>query len=84
MVLGAIWCNNTVQDSLKDRMKLIKRQFNIPAHREIKWTKISPAKLDYYRAIINLFFEEENINFRAVVIPKSILRHQDFDQKVGS
>lgn len=80
MVIGAVWCSSASHSTIKDRLKLLKQTHNISPHREIKWTKISPAKLDYYKSIIELFFEQEAVNFRAVVVPKSRLRHGDFDQ----
>jgi hypothetical protein len=80
MVIGSVWCDDDAKRILTDKITLLKRQHSIAKHREIKWIKVSPAKREYYRSLIDLFFSEEGINFRAVVIPKSTLRHKDFNQ----
>ena len=62
-------------------IKDIKLKHGISSHREIKWTKVSNAKLDYYKELIHYFFSNESLNFRAVVIPdKSKLNHDKFSQ----
>lgn len=45
------------------------KQHSLPLHFEAKWTKVSPAKLDFYRALIEWFFEQEPLAFRATVLP---------------
>ena len=48
---------------------------------ELKWTKISPNHYSLYLDIIDYFFDQDNLHFRAVVIPdKSLLNHQKFGQ----
>ncbi|MBG0765922.1 MAG: DUF3800 domain-containing protein, partial [Tissierellales bacterium] len=47
---------------------------------EIKWTKVSNAKLDFYKDLIRYFYLNEDIKFRAIIIPdKSILDHSKFN-----
>ena len=42
---------------------------------------MSPAKLDFYLALINLFFSDSRLHFRGIVIPdKSKLDHSMFNQ----
>lgn len=81
MVLGAIWCPASHRAELGRKVKAIRKQFGVPPEIEIKWTKISPARLDFYLSLVDLFFDEPLMNFRAVVIPdKSILDHGSFNQ----
>ncbi len=81
MVLGAIWCPASHRSFLGRKIKAIREQFGLPPEVEIKWTKISPARLDYYMALVDLFFDEPLLRFRAVVVPdKSILDHDRFSQ----
>lgn len=80
MVIGSVWGNEECTSKFKDKVNLIKAQHDIPKQREIKWTKVSPAKLDYYKDLIKLFFNEDGLNFRSVIIPTEQLRHKDFNQ----
>lgn len=80
LVIGGIWCESATTRSLTDKVALIKRQFDIAPRREIKWTKVSPAKLDYYKALIDMFFAEDGVYFRAIVVPTGNLQHELFNQ----
>lgn len=81
MVLGAVWCPSTHRAALGRKVKAIRKRFGLPPGVEIKWTKISPARLDFYIALVDLFFDEPMLHFRAVIVPdKSILDHGRFNQ----
>lgn len=80
MVIGAVWCTDNAHRTLKDKVTLLKAQHGINNDIEIKWTKISPSKVEYYKDLIELFFSEEGLNFRAIVIPTATLRHEEFNQ----
>ena len=41
----------------------------LPQHFEAKWTKVSNGKIDFYRALIEWFFAQEPLAFRATVLP---------------
>jgi hypothetical protein len=81
MVLGAIWCPRDKAREIAEGIREIKRRFKLPPYFEVKWTKVSPAKLDFYLSLIDYFFQKEDLNFRAVVIPdKSKLCHEFYNQ----
>jgi hypothetical protein len=81
MVLGAVWCPLEETRNIAQDLRNIKLQHNLSSKFEIKWTKTSPAKIGFYLDIVNYFFDNDNLSFRAVVIPdKSRLRHRDFQQ----
>lgn len=82
MVLGAVWCSQEKTRKIAEEIRNIKIQHNLPPKFEIKWTKISPAKIEFYLDIVDYFFGHEDLAFRALVIPdKSKLRHKDFQQE---
>jgi len=82
MVLGAVWCPLQETRKIAEDIRSIKAKHGLPSKFEIKWTKISPAKTDFYLDIVSYFFHNEDLSFRAIVIPdKSKLRHKDFQQK---
>lgn len=71
MVLGALWVNVSQLSLLTDAVRTIKKKHAIAPRREIKWTKVSASKLDYYKDLIDAVFDIEQVNYRAVVIDKS-------------
>jgi hypothetical protein len=81
MVVGAIWCNASHRTSLSRKVKELKKTFGLAPHFEIKWVKVSPAKLDFYIALLDLFFDEPMLHFRGLVVPdKNLLDHEKFRQ----
>jgi len=81
MVLGAICCEKAKVKEISKQIRLIKAANNLSQSLEVKWTKVSPAKIAFYRDLIEFFFAEECLWFRALIVPdKSILRHADFNQ----
>jgi hypothetical protein len=45
----------------------------------VKWTKVSPAKKDLYLDLIDYFFDDDDLHFRALIVPeKDKLQHDAF------
>ncbi len=81
MVLGAIWCPSSITKQSFLEIRDIKRTYGIKPNVEIKWNKVSPAQLSFYSALIRYFFDNNDLHFRALVIPdKTMLRHEVFRQ----
>ena len=81
MVLGAVWCPESQRASIARAIRELKTTHGLASSFEVKWTKVSPAKLDFYLAVIDLFFSDPRLHFRGIVIPdKSKLDHSAFDQ----
>lgn len=80
MVVGAMWCEQSLVPEVRDKIRLIKQKHSIASHREIKWTKVSKAKQGYYEDLVQLFFDTEGLSFRAMVIPTNQLQHNLFNQ----
>lgn len=81
MVLGAIWCSLDKTREIAARIREIKTRHGLSATFEIKWSKVSPAKLMFYRDLIDYFFDDSDLHFRCLIVPdKSKLRHQEFMQ----
>lgn len=79
MVLGAIICPKNKVKEFSEKIRELKKQHKIPAKSEIKWTKISKSKTNFYIDLINLFHTTPFIKFRAVkAINKKLLHHKDF------
>ena len=81
MAIGAVYCQKTEYKKFVDGITEIKKRFNIPAKREIKWTKISPSLVEYYKEIVDFFFSSKGLYFRGLIIPdKKILDHESYSQ----
>ncbi len=81
MVLGAIWCPLEKTREIALRMREIKQRHGLSPFFEIKWSKVSPAQQLFYMDIVDYFFDDDDLHFRALIVPdKTKLRHQDFEQ----
>lgn len=79
MVLGAIWCSLDKTREIAVRLREIKKKHGMPAPFEVKWTKVSPAKKGLYLDLIDYFFDDDDLHFRALIVPdKGKLRHDAF------
>lgn len=81
MVLGAVWCPTVRRKEIFKEIRAIKEKHGLAKEFEIKWTKVSNSKVDFYIDLIDYFFSRNDLHFRALVIPdKSSLRHGEFGQ----
>jgi len=81
MVLGAVWCPIEKTREIAVRIREIKARHKMPTGFEIKWVKVSPAKAQLYLDVMDYFFDDDDLHFRALIVPdKSRLRHDDFQQ----
>jgi hypothetical protein len=81
MVLGAVWCPLEKTQEIASRLREVKVQHGLPRDFEIKWGKVSPAQSGFYKDILDYFFDDDDLHFRALIVPdKSKLRHSEFAQ----
>jgi hypothetical protein len=81
MVVGAVWCPKSIRKKIGRDIREIKKNFGLEPEFEIKWTKVSKAKEDFYCALVDYFFNNPDLHFRGVVIPdKSKLDHEVYGQ----
>lgn len=80
MVLGAIKCEKSYKKQAVNDIRNIKEKYNMNRFCEVKWTKVSPDKFDMYLELVNYFFTNPNLSFRAVVVDKTKLKHELFNQ----
>lgn len=81
MAIGGIWCPDNEKKQVFEGLRKIKAEHGIAANTEIKWNKVSPAKLPYYLDLVNYFFDNSLLHFRVIVIPdKRKLKHERFRQ----
>lgn len=78
MILGALWCATENACAIARQIRDIKSAYSLPPGFEIKWTKVSPAKVDFYLALVDYFFANSRLHFRAVIADKVRLNHRAF------
>lgn len=90
MVLGAIHCPASKKDEIFLRLDELKRKYDlIPKHNkhpkenrtyyEIKWNKVSKSQINFYRDVIDYFFDDDDLSFRVLVVPdKSLLDYEKY------
>lgn len=80
MLIGGVTCERKKVRELSKKIRALKKQCGLKECFEIKWTKVSPAKLDFYISLIDLFFEMP-LQFRCVIATgKKSLNHEAFNQ----
>jgi len=81
MILGAVWCPLDKAPEIAVRLREIKLRHGLSSTFEVKWTKVSPAKLPFYHDLLDYFFDDDDLHFRALVVSdKSLLHHDEFGQ----
>lgn len=81
MVIGGIATPQYSRFDIYKDIRKIKEKHGLKKEFEIKWTKISNSKLDFYEELIEYFFDNELLEFRGVILPdKNKLDHERFNQ----
>jgi len=80
MVLGAVYCPKSEVNVVVKHIKKLKKQYNLNWASEIKWTKVSNSTLNFYLDLLEYFFINKNLRFRAVICDKRKLNHDKYHQ----
>jgi hypothetical protein len=72
MAIGSLWLPRDRKQAVTEALRRVFRETKLGA--ELKWSKVSNARLDAYKRIVDFFFEEGALRFRAVVVD-----HAQFD-----
>lgn len=72
LLIGSLWIEEEIKEEIKQSIKHLREEYNCWG--EIKWTKISPSKEDFYFKLIDLFFSYgDQMRFRCISVdPKQI------------
>lgn len=69
MVIGAAWCPLGNVAEIVKRLQELKQKHGLPRSFEVKWVKVSPAKLNFYMDVLDYFFDDDDLHFRALTVP---------------
>ncbi|MDO4536270.1 MAG: DUF3800 domain-containing protein [Clostridium perfringens] len=79
MVLGGISCNAEEKKQIFEDIRAIKIKHDLSSWFEIKWTKISYKKLEFYKELVDYFFSN-NLRFRGIIATnKKKLNHKKYN-----
>lgn len=73
MILGSIKLPREKKEIIYKEIKDIKIKHGLSPKMEIKWTKVSLSKVEFYEDIIDYFFNNDDLKFRAVIASKENL-----------
>lgn len=81
MGIGGIWIPADKRPEFKNGINEIKKKHN--ARGELKWKKVSPAKIDFYKEIIEYFCGNEFIRFRIILLESQKIDKVKFHKNDG-
>ena len=80
MVLGAVWCPTDKTAEMAKRLRELKVKHRMPKRYELKWTTVSKGREAYFQDVLDYFFDDDDLHFRALIAAKDGLRHGDHGQ----
>lgn len=81
MAWGAVTCPQGEVRDIAEAIRALKSAHGLKPAFEAKWTKVSPAKAEFYLALIDFFLADDRMRFRGLLVPdKARLDHARFDQ----
>ena len=81
MVLGAVWCPLEKAREISVHIRELKKSHGLSTTFEIKWTKVSQGQQAFYLDLLDYFFDDDDLHFRALVVQdKSRLQHELYEQ----
>lgn len=84
LLIGGLWLPTESREAIKRQIGALKEQYDF--HHEIKWAKVHGGKMEFYKALVNLFLASEELRFRCIAVDGDkvdmVRFHQD-DQELG-
>lgn len=80
MVLGAMYAPKEKKRKIYTDIRTIKEKHGLSSYFEIKWTKVSESKIDFYLDILDYFWGNDDLHYRGLVATgKNDLDHKKFN-----
>lgn len=80
MLIGAIYCPKYKVKKVNEYIEHLRENYNLSDKIELKWNKIDKKTEKLYLDIINYFFSNDDLKFRVIVIDKTKLDHEKYNQ----
>ena len=65
--IGCLYCPEKYKKEIMYNIRTIKRKYGFSRDHEIKWTRVSMNKINLYKELIEYFFQEKHLYFRAII-----------------
>lgn len=90
MAIGAVYCPASKKNEIFQRLFELKKKYDLlpkfqknekdnRTHYELKWNKVSLSKINYFKDVIDFFFDDDDLHFRVLVVPdKSKLDYEKY------
>lgn len=80
MLIGAIYCPKFKVKKINEYIEHLKKNYNLSDKIELKWNKVDKKTEKLYLDIITYFFNNDDLKFRVIVIDKTKLNHEKYNQ----
>ena len=80
MLIGAVYCPKFKVKKINEYIEHLKVNYNLSNKIELKWNKIDKKTEKLYLDIIAYFFNNDDLKFRVIVIDKTKLNHEKYNQ----
>ena len=85
LLIGSLWLKSADRERFKVSIHELRNKYKIGG--EFKWTKISPSKVDFYKALLNWYYEQgEDLRFRCIAVDHKqvdLIRFHESNQELG-
>lgn len=85
MVIGSLWLKTQDRDRFKAAIHELRSRYRIGG--EYKWTKVSPSRVDFYKALLTWFCTQgQDLRFRCIAIDHrevDLIHFHKSDQELG-
>ena len=80
MVLGAMYCLSEKRKQIYSDIRAIKKKYGLSSYFEIKWTKVSESKIEFYLELLDYFWKNNDLHYRGLVATgKDKLNHKEYN-----
>ena len=79
--IGGIWIPAEKRQEIKTLIGNLKTKYGLKG--EMKWNHICPKSVEMYKELVNLFFDDDQIRFRAICIKAADVNHERFNSGNG-
>lgn len=80
MLIGAVYCPKSKIKKVNEYIQHLKENYNLSNTIELKWNKVDKKTEKLYLDVINYFFNSDYLKFRVIVIDKTTLDHEKYNQ----
>lgn len=82
LMIGALWLPADLRDEIKAKIKAIRERHAVFG--EMKWRKISPSRVMFYKEVVDLFFAYgSNMRFRCIAVDREKINLAEFHNGDG-